>query len=153
MHAATNDTPMSYYVAPTPAQLAAARDWVQRFEERWRNPNPDTLRDLMHEDTRNLIPPMKVPGNRETVIEHFRTVLERVPNFKLRIIRWAPVADSLMLEWEGSATVAGKALSWRGVDRVSLRDGKTYEGQVYWDTRRLAEMMTEAVQSAQEANT
>jgi ketosteroid isomerase-like protein len=142
-----NDMPTGSYVVPTPAQLAAATDWVRRFEERWLNPDADSLRDLMHEDTRNLIPPMKVPGDREAVVEHFRTVLARMRNFKLRIIRWAPVSDSLLLEWEGTAVVAGKALSWRGVDRVSLRDGKTYEGQVYWDTRGVAEMIAEAVQS------
>ena len=62
--------------------------------------------------------------------------------------RWAPVADTLLLEWEASATAAGKLLYWRGVDRVSLRDGKTYEGQVYWDTRRVAEMIAEATQGA-----
>lgn len=147
MHAITRDITEPAYVAPSPDQLTTALDWVRRFEERWRNPDPDRLRDLMHPDTRNLIPPMTAPGNREEVLAHFRAILQRVPDFRLRVIRWAPVADSVLLEWEATATVAGKMLSWRGVDRVSLRDGKTYEGQVYWDTRRLAEMMADAAGS------
>ena len=143
--AASVDGTASSYVAPTPEQLVAARDWVQRFEERWRRPDADSLRDLMHADTRNLIPPMVAPGNREEVVKHFRDLLQRVPDFRLAVVRWAPVGDAVLLEWEVNVSVAGKPLCWRGVDRVSLREGKTYEGQVYWDTRRVAEMIAEAV--------
>lgn len=136
---------------PTQAQLDAATNWVRRFVERWTTPNADSLRDLMHPDTANLIPPMTEPGDAEAVVEHFRGLLNRVPDFKLSIVRWAPTGDSVLIEWEGSGTVAGTLLVWRGVDRVSLRGDRMYNGQVYWDTRRLAERMTEAVKAAQAA--
>jgi ketosteroid isomerase-like protein len=135
--------------APTTAQLAQAEDWVARFAASWAKPSPGDLRDLMHADTRNLIPPMKEPGDREGVVAHFDEVLRMIPDFRLEVIRWAATADTVMIEWQGSATVAGKALSWRGIDRISLRDSKTYEGQVYWDTRGVAEMMAQAVSEAQ----
>jgi ketosteroid isomerase-like protein len=144
--AATDDL---RYHAPTPAQLAQAEDWVARFAAKWAKPGPDDLRDLMHADTRNLIPPMAEPGDREGVVAHFKGVLQMVPDLSLKVIRWAAAADTVMVEWQSSATVAGKALGWRGVDRVSLRDGKTYEGQVYWDTRGVAEMIAQAVSEAQ----
>jgi ketosteroid isomerase-like protein len=134
---------------PTAAQLAQAEDWVARFAANWAMPSAGDLRDLMHDDTRNLIPPMKEPGDREGVVAHFDNVLRMIPDFRLEVIRWAATADTVMIEWQGSATVAGKALGWRGVDRISLRDGKTYEGQVYWDTRGVAEMMAQAVSEAQ----
>jgi ketosteroid isomerase-like protein len=137
------------YKAPTPAELAHAESWVARFAANWANPDPDGLRDLMHADTQNLIPPMAEPGDREGVVAHFSGVLQMIPDFKLAIIRWAAVADTVMIEWQGTATVAGKPLAWRGVDRISLRDGKTYEGQVYWDTRGVAEMISKAVAEAQ----
>jgi ketosteroid isomerase-like protein len=137
------------YQVPTPEQLAAAEDWVVRFATIWAKPDADKLRSLTHENTRNLIPPMTEPGDREAVVEHFRGILTRVPDFRLTIIRWAAVSDAVMMEWQGHATVAGKPLTWRGVDRVSLRDGKTYEGQVYWDTRGVAEMMAKAVAEAE----
>ena len=140
----TSSTAQSY-LAPTPAQLAAAETWVAKFAANWDQPDPDALRPLMHEDTQNLIPPMAEPGDREGVVAHFKGVLQMLPDFRLRILRWAPVADTVMIEWEGSAAVAGQPLTWRGVDRISLRDGKTYEGQVYWDTRRVAEMVAEAI--------
>jgi len=137
------------HLAPTAAQLAQAEDWVARFAANWAKPSPKKLHDLMHADTRNLIPPMKEPGDREGVVAHFDEVLRMIPDFRLEVIRWAATADTVMIEWQGSATVAGKALSWRGIDRISLRDSKTYEGQVYWDTRGVAEMMAQAVSEAQ----
>lgn len=137
------------YDAPTTAQLASAEAWVAKFAENWAHPDPEGLRPLMHENTRNLIPPMTEPGDREAVVAHFQGVMRMLPDFRMRIVRWAPVGDTVMIEWEGQAAVAGKPLTWRGVDRISLRDGKTYEGQVYWDTRRVAELVAEAVQQAQ----
>jgi ketosteroid isomerase-like protein len=132
------------YDPPTEEQIAAAADWVIRFAEHWRSPKPDVLRDLMQPQTRNLIPPMKAPADREGVVAHFRQLLERAPDLSLEVLRWAPVGDTVMVEWEAKATFSGKPLTWRGVDRVSLSDGKTYEGQVYWDTRGLAEAIAEA---------
>jgi hypothetical protein len=54
-----------------------------------------------------------------------------------------------MIEWEAAGTFGKKSLRWRGVDRVCLRDGRTYERQVYWDTRGLAESIAEAVAQSQ----
>jgi hypothetical protein len=120
------------YLPPTAEQLANARTAVQRFASEWQNPVADNLEDLMHEDTQNLIPPMTEPANRAGVIEHFRQVL------------------TVMIEWQASATVAGQALKWQGVDRFNLRGDRMYKGQVYWDTRRVAEQVAEAVKRAQQ---
>lgn len=140
--------PAAPYQAPTPEQIAAAQDWVTRFSIRWARPDADDLPELMHPDTRNLIPPMAQPGDRQAVVEHFRGVLKMLPDFKVAVIRWAPTGDTVLIEWEGSATVAGKPLTWRGVDRVSLRGDRMYEGQVYWDTRGLAERIAAATSGA-----
>jgi ketosteroid isomerase-like protein len=136
------------YQPPHPAQLAQAERFVAGFAANWAKPDPDALRELMHPDTRNLIPPMNEPGDREGVVAHFKGVLQMIPDLRLKIIRWAAAADTVMIEWEGAATVAGKPLQWRGVDRISLREGKTYESQVYWDTREVAEKMNRAAAEA-----
>jgi ketosteroid isomerase-like protein len=124
---------------------AAAADWVDRFSERWRDgADLDRLRDLMHPDTQNLIPPMHEPADREGVIALFKRSREQLPDLRLEVIRWASSGDTVFVEWAASATVAGRPVRWQGVDRVRLRDGRTYEGRVYWDTRRVAEMFAEA---------
>jgi len=96
------------------------------------------MRDLMHPDTQNLIPPMATPADREGVVQLFAQVLEQLPDLRIEVLRWAPTGDAVMLEWSASATVGSKFLTWQGVDRVCLREDRTYQGQVYWDTRRLA---------------
>ncbi|QNI36031.1 nuclear transport factor 2 family protein [Edaphobacter albus] len=137
------------YVPPSDEQLAAARDIVARFAARWNRPDADALRDLMHPDTRNLIPPMTVPADREGVVEHFRGILQTLPDLRLDVVRWAPTGDTVMVEWKAEATVAGQHLAWTGVDRFNIRGDKMYEACVYWDTRDLAERMAAAVQRAE----
>lgn len=139
------------YESPSAEQLAQAERWVAGFAARWDRPDGENLRDLMHPDTQNLIPPMERPGNAQEVIDHFKELVARVPGFRIEVQRWAPVGDSVMIEWAGHATIGGRDLTWHGVDRVSLRDGKTYEGQAYWDTRAVSEMILEALAAASAA--
>jgi predicted SnoaL-like aldol condensation-catalyzing enzyme len=134
----------SKYLPPSGDQLAAAEDWVCRFAVRWQQPDADTLADLMHPDTQNLIPPMIAPENREGVVEHFRQVLRQFPDLRIGIIRWAVTGDTVMIEWLATITVSSRQLTWSGVDRICLRGERMYEGQVYWDTRRVAEQVAEA---------
>jgi len=136
------------FAPPTEAQLAAAKTVVGRFAAQWARVDADALRELMHADTRNLIPPMREPGDREAVVELFRGVLAQLPDLRIGVIRWAPTGDAVMIEWRATATLAGRPLSWTGVDRFNIRGERMYEGQVYWDTRGVAERMAEAAQAA-----
>lgn len=137
------------YQPPTDSQLAAAANLVTRFAQRWDKPDADSLRDLMHPDTQNLIPPMTAPADREGVVEHFRQILKQLPDMRLDVVRWAPTGDTVMVEWAATATVAGEPLRWTGVDRFRIRGERMAEAHVYWDTRRLAEQMAAAIQKAQ----
>jgi ketosteroid isomerase-like protein len=137
------------YLPPTEQQLRDACAIVERFAQRWQRPVADELRDLMHADTRNLIPPMTAPADREGVVEHFRQVLQRLPDLRIDVIRWAPTGDAVLVEWRAHTTVGGEALEWQGVDRFNVRDGRIYQGQVYWDTRAVAEKVADAMQRAQ----
>jgi predicted SnoaL-like aldol condensation-catalyzing enzyme len=138
------------YVPPTPEQLAAGADMVARWADNWNEPNPDSdyFRNLMHSDTRNQIPPMTAPADREGVVAHFSEVLRRLPDLRIKVVRWAPTADCVLIEWLAAATVAGEKLEWTGVDRIRIRGDRAYEARVYWDTRQLDQRMMSAVQAA-----
>lgn len=137
------------YVVPTEQQLAAARNLVGRFAVQWNRPDADALEELMHPDTRNLIPPMEEPGDRAAVVEHFRSVLTMLPDLRIEVIRWAPSGDAVMIEWEANASIAGEPLSWTGVDRFNIRGDRMYEAKVYWDTRGLAERIAAIIARAE----
>ncbi len=138
----------SKYQAPSAGQLARAQQLVARFAEQWNAPDADNLRDLMHADTQNQIPPMAAPADREGVVAHFRQVLQRLPDLRIEVERWAPTGDIVMVEWRATATVAGTPLSWTGVDRFRVRGERMDQAMVYWDTRQLAERMAAAVEAA-----
>lgn len=138
------------YAPPTEQQLRDACNIVERFAQRWQRPIADELRDLMHPDTRNLIPPMTVPADREGVVEHFRQILQRLPDLRIEVIRWAPTGDAVLIEWRARASVGGEPLEWQGVDRFNVSGDRMYQAQVYWDTRGVAEKIADAMRRAQE---
>jgi ketosteroid isomerase-like protein len=138
------------YLPPTEEQLQNARKLVARFAARWHAPDADSLRELMHPDTQNLIPPMTAPADREGVVEHFRQVLKQLPDLRLEVDRWAPCGDIVMLEWTAHASVAGQALQWSGIDRFRIRGERMDQATVYWDTRRLAERVALAIEQARQ---
>lgn len=142
-------TVIERYQPPTETQLAAARGLVERWAASWDRPQVEEFRNLMHPDTQNLIPPMMAPGNADAVVEHFRAVLDRLPDLRLHVVRWAPTGDAVIIEWQATATVAGQSLIWTGVDRFNLRDGLMYEGRAYWDTRGLDARMMGAAEKKQ----
>jgi len=82
---------------------------------------------------------MTAPGDREGVIAHFKQVIAQLPQLKLEVVRWAASGDAVFVEWVATAPMGPRTLTWRGIDRVRLRDGRTYEGEAFWDTRRVAE--------------
>jgi ketosteroid isomerase-like protein len=143
----TNDLPV--HVPPTEAQREAAARWVEGFAARWAPLQPEALRELMHPDTRNLIPPMAEPADADGVIAHFRALAARLPGITLTVERWAAVGDAVFVEWRGSASIAGVPIEWRGIDRVLLRDGRTYAGEAFWDTQRVTGLFAAAMASAQ----
>jgi predicted SnoaL-like aldol condensation-catalyzing enzyme len=93
---------------------------------------------------------MTVPADREGVVEHFRQVLNQLPDLKVEVLQWAPTDDAVLIEWRASASVGGETLAWQGVDRFNIRGERMYQGQVYWDTRRVAEQVAEAARRATE---
>jgi ketosteroid isomerase-like protein len=122
-------------------------DFVARYTSAWFRPKADNVADLMHEDTRNLIPPMTEAGDRATVLAHFNEVLKKIPDLSLVVQRWAHAGDSVMIEWRASASVAGTALTWSGVDIVRLRGERMSELQSYWDTQALNQQVQAALQT------
>jgi ketosteroid isomerase-like protein len=139
------------YDAPTAQQLESAHAMVNKFADRWNRPTPEGLRDLMHPDTRNLVPPMTQPADQDGVVVHFAEVLKRLPDLRLDILRWALTGDTVMIEWRANATVAGKHLSWTGVDVMRVRGDRAYEAQVYWDTRKMDQQFQAQIEAAQHA--
>jgi len=136
------------YDRPSEQQIRDAETLVARFAALWRQPEPETFRALMHADTRNLVPPMTEPADREGVVRHFNDVVRQLPGLSVAVQRWALAGDTVMIEWRATATIAAQAVTWTGVDVMRLRGDRMFEAQVYWDTRGTAERMASAMRAA-----
>ncbi len=146
----SGQTAVARFEPPTDPQLREARKFVGKYAEGW-NGSPvsvEDLRDQMHSDTRMLIPPMTEPAGRDAVVSHFAGVLQRIPDLKLEVIRWAPTGDVVFVEWKARATVGGQLVSWTGVDRFRLSGDLQIEGQAYWDTLGLEAKVAAAFEAA-----
>ncbi len=53
------------------------------------------------------------------------------------MVDWTTRGDVTVVEWESTNRYGDKVLAWRGVDKLTLRDGRIIEEVVYADTAPL----------------
>jgi hypothetical protein len=59
------------------------------------------------------------------------------PHLTRTLIDWTARGDVIAIEWESSNTYGAHVVTWRGVDKLTLRDSKIIEEIVYTDTAPL----------------
>ena len=59
------------------------------------------------------------------------------PDLTWTLVGWTARGDVVVVEWETSNRYGGQLVTWRGVDKFTLRDGKIIEEVVYTDTAPL----------------
>ena len=59
------------------------------------------------------------------------------PHLMWKLVDWTSRGDVVVIEWESSNRYGEHVIVWRGVDKMTLRDGKIIEEIVYCDTAPL----------------
>jgi ketosteroid isomerase-like protein len=59
------------------------------------------------------------------------------PHLTWKLVDWTSRDDVVVIEWESSNRYGDRVIVWRGVDKMTLRDGKIIEEIVYCDTAPL----------------
>src|SRR2546421_10761896 len=106
-----------------PDDTARAADFVSRFEEAFRARSASALAGLCHDDCEVHYPTSNRPLNRADLEAYWSTTLALAPDVKSTVVNWASKGDVVFIEWEATGKVAGRHMTWRGVDRMTLRDG------------------------------
>jgi ketosteroid isomerase-like protein len=120
-----------------------AQEWVAGFTEAWREPRgPDAFiercRGLLAPDVRLLQPQLPTTVGFRAFEEQFvAPVFALIPDLHADVERWAGREDSLYIEFTLRGTLAGRPLSWRACDRITLRDGMAVERESYFDPSSL----------------
>ena len=115
----------------------AAR-FVRLFAEGWAGPSPEKLMDLL-DDRIRLVQPIFAPsiGRDAAAARFFRPLLRFMPDVRLEVRRWSASGDVVFIEWTASGTLSGQKLTWSGVDRLILSNGRAVERVAYFDSMPL----------------
>ena len=120
-------------------EVSTAAEWVSDFARGWSAPTDgdsfaDYFEPLLHPDIRLVQPQMPVTEGRRAFRERFaRPLFETFDELRATVERWAQDGEVVFIELRFEAKLAGRPLSWRGVDRITLRDGLATERVAYFD--------------------
>jgi ketosteroid isomerase-like protein len=108
-------------------------EFVSQFAEFWRNPSPQRLSELLHEDV-VLVQPLAAPmvGIRAAQAE-FQRIWCCLPDLRAHVDRWCGGADVVFIEFRLHARIGSTSIEWPNVNRLTLRDGKATERVTYFD--------------------
>jgi len=120
---------------------AASQDiagFVQCFADGWRQPTPHAWDTILDEDVR-LVQPLLANGRGLRLWHRQVTrLLQLAPDLHLDVLGWAAADDLVFIEFRATGTVGGHRLTWTGVDRFVLADGKAIERRSFFDPGPLA---------------
>ena len=125
--------------SPDAAAQSAAADFVRRFADFWKWPNPERLDTVLAADA-HLVAPMVPTAHSLTEGQAaFEELFELMPDLTAEVHRWGATADGVMIEFTLSGTAGGKPISWSSVDRFTIgEDGLATERVTYFDSAPLA---------------
>jgi len=116
-------------------------DFVARFAAAWAARDGQRFLDLWHQDGTLHSPLYDRAVKGSEFKELTALIVKAAPDQVWQLLDWTwrPRGDGavVIVEWQSTRVVAGVRFDWRGVDKITLRDGKIAEEIVYFDTAPL----------------
>ncbi|HEV7586287.1 MAG TPA: nuclear transport factor 2 family protein [Solirubrobacteraceae bacterium] len=129
---------MDTTVASADAETAA-RAWVEGFAAGWRRPGGAEafaahFRPMLAPNVRMHQPQLPtIEGHRAFEEDFVKPLFAWMPDLRGEVERWGSRGDALYIELTLHGTLAGRPISWRVCDRITLRDGVAIERESYFD--------------------
>jgi ketosteroid isomerase-like protein len=112
-----------------------AEDFVRRFVEFWRAPDPERLDTVLAERVRLSAPMVPTTHTLADGKRSFADLFELIADMTAEVHRWGATEDGVLIEFTVSGTAGGGPVSWRVVDRFTLgEDGLATERETYFDS-------------------
>jgi ketosteroid isomerase-like protein len=114
-----------------------AQDFVDRFAAAWSARDSNAFLALWHPDGQLHYPfaNRALQGREIGMLNDLVTA--NAPHLTWELVGWTLRGDVLVVEWESSNRYGDRTLRWRGVDKLTLVDGRIVEEIVYTDTAPL----------------
>jgi ketosteroid isomerase-like protein len=132
-------SPADTATATSAAAELLAKEWVAAFAEGWQAPGGADafaahFRPLLSADVRLIQPQLPTSVGRLAFQERFaKPIFALIPDLRGEVERWAAYGDTIYIELTLRGTLAGRQISWRACDRVTLRNGVAVERESYCD--------------------
>ncbi len=116
-----------------------AADFVRRFAEFWRAPDPERLDTLLAPNARLFAPMIPATYGLEAGKRAFADLFQLIAGMSTEVHRWGATADGVLIEFTVRGTAGASPISWESVDRFILdENGLATERFTYFDSLRLA---------------
>ena len=116
---------------------AAIPEFVAKFAAAWATKDPAAFTALWHPDGKLYYPfTDRVIAGSEIGALHALQI-SQAPDLAWKLLHWTARGQVVVIEWECSNRYGASTSSWRGVDRITLEDGRIREEIVYSDTAPL----------------
>ena len=111
--------------------------FVDQFAAAWAARNGDAFLALWHPDGQLHYPFANRVLEGSEIGKLNNLTKTRAPQLTWTLLDWTSRGDVVVIEWESSNRYGENLIVWRGVDKLTLRDGKIIEEIVYTDTAPL----------------
>ena len=113
------------------AQIGA---FLTRFQKAWSSRDDADFAAIWKPDGRLVYPfANRTLQGRELPLLNAITK-KQAPDLKWRMLGWTAQGHVVVVEWESANVYGGRLVTWRGVDKITLEDGRIAEEVVYADT-------------------
>jgi hypothetical protein len=113
--------------------MADAADFVRRFGEFWRAPDPEQLPGLLTDDVRLVQPLSPATDGMAAARASFRRLIGQFPDIHAVVDRWSGDDRYVFIEFRLRATIGRSVVEWPAVDRFTMRGDKASERVSYFD--------------------
>jgi len=114
-----------------------AQIFVNNFAAAWAARSGDAFLALWHPDGQLHYPFANRVISGSEIGKLNDLTKTRAPQLTWKLVDWTSRGDVVVIEWESSNRYGENLIVWRGVDKLTLRDGKIIEEIVYSDTAPL----------------
>lgn len=118
----------------TDAEMQA---FVDAFAAAWATRNGAAFLNLWHPDgvLRSPFVNRLVKGSELGMLNDLQK--KSAPALVWKLISWSGHGNVVFIEWENTNRYGNQVMTWRGVDRITVEEGKIREEIVYADTAPL----------------
>ena len=111
--------------------------FLARYLAAWPSFDVDRMPEVVHPEATIHHSGMERPISGAAEPDYARAIKALMPDISLEVRNWAAREDVVFIEYELSATVGGKPLTWTGIGRFKLRGERAFDVIGRWDNLEL----------------